>query len=329
MRDHRSYLGSLMGTTLLVLSLACAGCSSKDHVAGPVPAPAPPTLVLTLDGSAAENPEPFAPVGVAVGPEGTVYVADLGNLRVLMFTSAGDYLGQWGSQGGGPGQFVSLGGLAADAHGDVYVVDPGGHRVEKFTSGGTFLAQWGSEGRAKGEFSYPWDVAVDDSNQVYVADSDNSRIQKFTSAGVYLSQWNLVGSPFSSEPAGIGLDSHHDLHAPRGFAFVTDRSLRWVCKFTLEGTLVTSWAGGGILSGPFLGPVDVAVTRDGGLLVLDNYGCTIERFSRDGESLGAWGGSGSEPGQLRAPWALVVDNDDYVYVADYGNHRVQKFGPVR
>jgi DNA-binding beta-propeller fold protein YncE len=38
-----------------------------------------------------------------------------------------------------------------------------------------------------------------------------------------------------------------------------------------------------------------------------------------------WGGHGSEHGQFNLPWGITVDSEDGVYVADWGNHRVQKF----
>ncbi len=40
--------------------------------------------------------------------------------------------------------------------------------------------------------------------------------------------------------------------------------------------------------------------------------------------LKVWGEQGTEPGKLRYPYDLLLDGD-YVYVAEFGNHRVQKF----
>lgn len=38
-----------------------------------------------------------------------------------------------------------------------------------------------------------------------------------------------------------------------------------------------------------------------------------------------WSEEGSDDGQLSKPESVVVDSKDNVYVADYGNHRIQKF----
>ena len=63
---------------------------------------------LTRDGNVKK------PTGIAVDTAGLVYVADRGNNRVQKFTSAGNLISKWGSQGSGNGQFSAPSGIAVD-----------------------------------------------------------------------------------------------------------------------------------------------------------------------------------------------------------------------
>src|SRR5262245_20185239 len=38
-----------------------------------------------------------------------------------------------------------------------------------------------------------------------------------------------------------------------------------------------------------------------------------------------WGSKGKGNGQFRRPWAVAIDSAGNIYVADYDNHRIQKF----
>ncbi len=75
----------------------------------------------------------------------------------------------------------------------------------------------------------------------------------------------------------------------------------------------------------------VAVTRDGStLLVSDFYGGTnaIHKFRvADGSPLRVIGGAGDGPLQFKGPLQVWVASDDFVFVAEHGNNRVQVLTP--
>ncbi|KJU84330.1 hypothetical protein MBAV_003476, partial [Candidatus Magnetobacterium bavaricum] len=105
---------------------------------------------------------------------------DTYNHRIQKFSSNGVFLGKWGSNGTGDGQFNIPWGIAVDGKGDVYVADTFNYRIQKFSSTGVFLGKWGSKGSGYGQLNAPWGIAVDGKGNVYVADSDNHRIQVFS-----------------------------------------------------------------------------------------------------------------------------------------------------
>ena len=59
------------------------------------------------------------------------------------------------------------------------------------------------------------------------------------------------------------------------------------------------------------------------------YGDGIQKFTGTGTLLTEWASLGSGDGQFKSPYGVARDAAGGVYVADSGNHRIQKFGPVQ
>jgi DNA-binding beta-propeller fold protein YncE len=74
---------------------------------------------------------------LAVAPWGDVYVAETYyNHRIHYFTGSGSFLGRWGSEGSGPGQFDRPADVAFSPSGDrLYVVELLNNRVQYFREG--------------------------------------------------------------------------------------------------------------------------------------------------------------------------------------------------
>jgi DNA-binding beta-propeller fold protein YncE len=70
------------------------------------------------------------PKGLAIDPDGHLYVAD-GRFDVIqLFDTNGNFLMAVGRPGTGPGEFWNLAGLASDAYGNIVVADAGNRRVQ-------------------------------------------------------------------------------------------------------------------------------------------------------------------------------------------------------
>jgi tripartite motif-containing protein 71 len=270
------------------------------------------------------------PEAVAVDTQGDVYVADQLSYVVQKFTAAGAFETQWGSYGGGHGQFGPIGGLATDAAGDVYVVDSSHDRIEKFDSNGDFITAWGHKGGELGEFDFGSSQNYTDppgggiavaGNYVYAADSGNNRIERFNLDGGEAMQWGTHGSAPGqfSYPRGVAANESE--------VIVSDDDNHRVERFNTDGAFESEAGSYGSGPGQFGFPYGVALDAVGDVFVADDINDRIDELSPRLTFLGAWGGYGSKPGQLAFPRALASDPAGDTYVADTANDRIEVFNP--
>ncbi|MEZ6060231.1 MAG: hypothetical protein R3C19_07715 [Planctomycetaceae bacterium] len=188
------------------------------------------------------------PGGVAIGPDGHVYVADQTNRRVQVFDKDGRFLAKFGEYGTEPGQFGGttnpqsrVGGpqfLTFDHDGNLYTTEGMVCRVQKLTKAGVPLLQWGTNKDAPGHFggtftgSYlegPVGITVDADDHIWVA-SLSGRIQQFDADGKYLggiqTGQGAEAGKFSA-PHGIAIN-------PQGELFVVDSYNHRIQKFATK-----------------------------------------------------------------------------------------------
>ncbi|MCB9374013.1 MAG: SMP-30/gluconolactonase/LRE family protein [Microthrixaceae bacterium] len=261
-----------------------------------------------------QTPGGSRPVAVDFDAAGNRFVADFGLHRILKFDAAGTLVAEWGTLGTGNGQFNLPVGVAVDAAGNVYVADTNNHRIQKFDNAGNFLLKWGTAGSAPGQLLVPGGVDVDALGNVYVADSANARVQKFNGNGGFLLQWgsNGAGQGQFTFPTDVAVD-------PAGNVYVADRDAGRVQRFTSGGGFLSAWNAAG---------EDLAVNSTGDVFVADGDQPRIRRFTSAGVLVTQWGSAGTAPGQFQdfSPIGVTVGPQDHVFVADYGNARIQEFG---
>ena len=223
------------------------------------------------------------PWGVAVGPDGSVYVTDTWNHRIEKFTASGKFVTAWGvfGQGETPNSFYGPRGLAVDAKGRVYVTDTGNKRIVIFDADGNFITQFGNAGFEAGQFDEPVGVAVDKNGTVYVVDTWNQRIQTFTPIETDGSlifvpdkQWDVYGwfgQSLDNKPFIAVNDALH--------VFITDPDGYRVMEFDQNGALIKTWGDFGNTSTSFGSPSGIAVDNDGGIWVTDAASNRLMRFS--------------------------------------------------
>jgi NHL repeat-containing protein len=140
-------------------------------------------MTLGKAGVRGNGPDTFdAPTGVAVAPNGDIFVADGHgrNDRVVKFSKDGHFIRQWGHHGVAPGEFDQPHDIALDSKGRVFVADRTNNRVQIFDPDGHFIAEWKQFGRPSAVF-----VSRDD--MLYVSDSySNARINPGFRRGIYI-----------------------------------------------------------------------------------------------------------------------------------------------
>ncbi len=231
--------------------------------------------------------ELFAPMGVATGPTGDVYVADTGNQRIDEFSAAGAFIKAYGwgvvdgasrfetctttcQKGipgdGGAGQLYNPEGVATDSSGDVYVADTGNQRIDEFSAAGAFIKAYG------------WGV-VDGASRFETCTTTCQR-------GI-----PGVGAGQLDQPGGVATDSS-------GHVYVADSYYSRIDEFSAAGVFIKAY-GWGVVDG-------------------------ASRFETCTSTCQA-GISGGGAGQLDGPTGVATDSSGDVYVADYKNARIDKF----
>ena len=282
-------------------------------------------------GQSGNGPGQFAaPRGIAVAPDGSLYVADSMNHRIQHLDPDGNMIAEWGTfgsvdQGNAPGgTFNEPWGVAVGPDGSVYVADTWNHRMQKFTADGEFLTMWGavpSNTTAEISFYGPRTVAIDAEGRVFVADTGNKRIMVFTADGELLTQFGTPGAGEGQldEPVGLAVDD-------QGRVYVADTWNRRVQIFAPgpDGSYtsvalwdVTAWFGTTVEVKPYL-----VVDSNHHVYVSDPSTCRILEFTERGVILSLWGRCGEDDLSLNSPTGLAIDPLGGLWVCDSRHDRL-------
>ena len=201
----------------------------------------------------------------------------------------------------------------------VWIIDREGHQIVKFTNDGTRVAmtlgEKGVAGDDEQHFNRPADIVFLADGSFLVADGyTGARVVKFDEGGRFLTAWGSKGT-------GPGqFDLVHCVAVDgEGRVYVADRNNGRVQIFDENGAYLDEW--------PIRRPNHLWITRDQFLWLADGAANRFAKFDLAGRLLTYWGTQGTWQGAFNNPHKFSVDSVGNLYVADYGNNRVQKFQP--
>lgn len=279
--------------------------------------------------------ELYHPRDMAIGPDGTLYIADTLNHRIQRFSPEGQVLATWGGFGdfqtvaAEDGKFNEPWGIDVGPNGNVYVADTWNHRIQWFSPEGAFLGSLGREGLGDEPYSFwgPRDVAVDSQGRMYVVDTGNKRVKVFDSEGNFVTQFGGPGylPGFLDEPVGISIGSDERVYIAdtwnqriQVFSEISPQSFDAVDEWN-----VNAWYGQSLDNKPYLdaGSGNIVCTTD-------PEGFRVLCFTYEGEFLLGWGGVfGQDENQFSLISGIALGTDGKVWVIDSSNHRVMGFAP--
>jgi RHS repeat-associated protein len=254
------------------------------------------------------------PSGIALGCDGSLYIADSGNNRIrrvadgTITTVAGSGIEGFGGDGG-PATAAYLNtpvGVAAAADCSLYIADLGNDRVRRVgpdgiitTVAGTDVPGSGGDGRPAAEtyLDGVFDVAAGPDGSIYIA--EDTRVRRVGPDGIIAAAAGNGTSCTDSTPTcgdgGSATDAplggiDNITVGPDGSLYVTSFQTRRVHRVSPGGVITTvagrrpsglsvDTDGGSATAKSLLGPTGVAVASDGAVFVADQNACRVYRIS--------------------------------------------------
>ena len=276
--------------------------------------------------------ELYWPRGLAVDEDdGTVYVADHNNHRIMATTADNDgktnvLVAGGNGQGSGLDQLnYPIDVLMDKETRSLIISDRNNHRIirwslEKGTKQGEIMI---------GNIQYCFGLAIDDEGALYVSSTSTHNVRRFPrgdKTGTVVAGGNEHGSGLHEfyNPYYIAVDGE-------GTLYVSDNSNHRVMKWSkgaTQGVVVAGHGGEGNAPTQLSYPEGVLVDTDGTVYVAEARNDRVTRWQKGamkGELVVGGDGRGSQANQFHCPVGMSFDNHGHLFVADYYNNRVQRF----
>jgi DNA-binding beta-propeller fold protein YncE len=266
------------------------------------------------------------PMGVAVGPDGRIYVTESGGEREIhIYDSLWQEVGTFAPPETQPTERVPIY-LAINPDGDVYVSDRAKATIYIFAADGTPKGQVAAP--AGFEDWHPLGLAFDKEGNLYIGDvtPDNHRIIVLDPSGALKLSFGTQGEADGQfwYPNGIAVDDE-------GRIFVADSNNGRMQAFDAAGNFLFKISRG-MSPGDLAMPRGIAIDSQDRLLIADTSRGAVQAYgvsdgSDDGDPpisfIGSFYGSVGDGVYFQFPNGLALDGTGKIYVTDRANNRVQ------
>jgi hypothetical protein len=260
------------------------------------------------------------PRSVSVSEHGIAVLDRSGRLQILGLD------GRFASKFAVAGDNVRRGlpcGVTWLADGALAVADTHQSYLRIFSAAGETLAHMGGFGAEPGQLNMPQRVAELADGRLAVTDYGTglcNRIQVFARDGAVQ---QTFGGP---EPENGRLERPMGVVPRADGSFVVADQRAGLVVFDAAGKFAGNFGGHAPSQGTLL--YGLCRADDGTFYASDIGHDRIVRVSADGTPTGSFGRGGSAPGEFLEPWDVAWFGGR-LYVADKGNHRVQRIDPAR
>jgi serine/threonine protein kinase/sugar lactone lactonase YvrE len=225
-----------------------------------------------IKGSRTEGGRVTNPSGIAIDPQGQIYVTDSSDHFIRVYDSQGKYVKEFINiygKGGG------LQGVACDANGLVYVTDGDNGCVHVLKPDlGNWVVRIGSKGDADGQVKIPSGLVTDNDGNVYVVDYATARVSVFFKNGAFIRSFGGKGTinGVFNVPRGITLERS-------GKILIADSLNHRLQIFDPQGNWIYTIGSRGAEAGKFMGPAGMSVDPETNCLyVADRGNCRVQVF---------------------------------------------------
>lgn len=264
-----------------------------------------PDYLFQLTGE--DNNSLKEPMGVTVGSDQKIYVADTGNQQVKVFNNNGDFKFAFGHKGQKYNEFGYPYGIVYLKNGHLLISDTINQNVREFSNTGKYIKTWIN----KNQNIKPGAMYLDSNNKIYISDLKNHQIVLVNNNGKVLKR-------ISSKPEGLlfpqGLAADK-----KGLIWVADSGHARIKQIDSNG-LMKNILWGIDESRPFNMVRGVAVDNLGRIIVTDTLANSVTFFSDNRERLF------DLKGYFSYPMGVYVSDEGRIFIINRGNSVIQVWG---